>query len=85
MKKVEFASLESAYWRHIEQSCPHPMHSRHRYTWMRHNLRFNHNGIVYERRRATGLGVTGQPMHVIAYHGGDGSVHEGEQEMRAFA
>ncbi|HSW15260.1 MAG TPA: hypothetical protein VLI06_20600 [Solimonas sp.] len=85
MNKVEFATLESAYWRHIEQQCPHPKDSRHRYTWMRHNLRFSLHGIVYERQRSTAIGVTGQPMHVIAYRGADGSLHEGEQERRSIA
>ncbi|HSW15259.1 MAG TPA: hypothetical protein VLI06_20595 [Solimonas sp.] len=85
MKKVEFQHLESAYWRHVEQSCPHPQDSRHRYTWMRQNPKFDYEGIAYERRRSTGIGVTGRPMHVIAYHGGDGTVHEGEQEMRSVA
>lgn len=83
MKKDQFATLEAVYWRHIEQTCPHPKDSRHRFTWMRQNVKFDHHGIVYERRRATGMGVTGRPMHVIAYLGGDGSVHEGEQEMRS--
>jgi len=75
-KPVDFSSLEQAFWRHVEEQCPHGMNSRHRYTWVRENKRFIHGDIRYERRTSKGLAPSGRPVHVVEFHGSDGSVYE---------
>lgn len=76
-KPVTFAALERAFWRHVDQSCPHPLHSRHRYTWLRANKVFPFQGTVWERTslsRSTEVGSVAPGTHLIIYSAPDGTI-----------
>ena len=49
MTSAEFRAIEQAWWHHVDAACPHPIHSRHRYTWIRDNRVFVHKGRSYQR------------------------------------
>lgn len=76
-KSVSFTTLERAYWRFVERTCPHPIHSRHRYTWLRANRLFEHEGLSWERSsisRSADMGSAAPGAHLITFIGPDGAV-----------
>lgn len=76
-KSVPFADLERAYWRFVEQSCPHPIHSRHRYTWLRANRAFDFGGITWERAstsRASQAGTASPGTTLVLFTAANGVV-----------
>lgn len=80
-----FVLLDKEFWSFVDKNCPHPVQSRHRYTWVRKNLTFAYAGVIYERRSATVKGVSGRPVHVITYTGADGSLVEDQQDVQSIA
>lgn len=76
-KTPSFVTLEKAFWTYVDQHCPFPLQSRHRYSWVRENLRFEHDGIIYERASALiRPDAPGPASCLISYTGSDGSVVE---------
>ena len=76
-KPVPFSDLERAYWRFVDQNCPHPIHSRHRYTWLRANRAFDYNGILWERAsttRASEAGSAAPGTHLVLFTAANGVV-----------
>jgi len=78
---VSFATLEKAFWNYVESNCPHPVQSRHRYTWVRRNLTFTYAGMVYERRSTTLKRASGAAVHAITYTAADGTLIEELQDV----
>lgn len=71
-----FTVLDKAFWDYVAQECPHPVHSRQRYAWVRANLTFEYHGITYVRSTVTvapGYGTDGRQVTVVIYEGHDGS------------
>lgn len=79
---LSFAALDKAFWAHVERQCPHPLHSRHRYTWVRANQRFTYDGIAYERRGITARSAAGRAVHIVSYTTPDGSVIQAQLEAQ---
>lgn len=48
----EFRKLELAWWDHVDAACPHPIHSRLRYQWIRENTQIAFAGRRYIRTSA---------------------------------
>jgi hypothetical protein len=72
-----FQELEKAFWRFVETQCPHPLYSRHRYTWVRANPCFEHRGVSWERSSTPGHMVPGaEPgaTHRISFIAADGTL-----------
>lgn len=72
-----FNVLDKAYWAFVNQHCPHPAQSRLRYTWVRANLSFEHDGVYYVRRSATipaEQSPSGKAGYAVSYSGDDGSL-----------
>lgn len=79
---ISFAALDKAFWAHVAQHCPHPLESRHRYSWARTHLRFTYDGVSYERRTSTAHNAAGRPVHVLHYIAADGSVIQAQSEAQ---
>jgi hypothetical protein len=68
---VTFKDLESAFWRHVAENCPHPTLSRSSVLWIRDNPTFLYHGLTYTRRTSLMTrGAAGKGSRVaVAYHG----------------
>jgi hypothetical protein len=86
-KSPSFVALEKAFWTFVDQECPHPVQSRHRYAWVRENLSFEYDGILYRRSSITvprgGAQAPGSASFMVTYSGSDGSVIEDRQAARS--
>ncbi len=49
MTSAQFRATEKAWWLYVDAACPYPIHSRHRYTWIREHNTFEYKGSHYQR------------------------------------
>lgn len=80
MRAPSFVALEKAFWTLVDEHCPHPLQSRHRYSWVRENvqdLRFEFEGVVYERTTTpvrVHAGKLPRAAHAVTFTSEDGSI-----------
>ena len=74
-KAMSFTALERAFWRFVDQNCPHSLYSRHRYTWLRAIRRFEHQGIAWERcTQSAPPGSAAPGAYLVIFTADDGTV-----------
>jgi hypothetical protein len=83
-KVPSYVALEKAYWVFVDAHCPHPVQSRHRYTWVRENLSFEYDGVTYMRTTEAvrvPAGTIPRAAYAVTYTSTDGEIVVEDEEL----
>lgn len=70
---LSYSGLDAAYWKWVEESCPHPPYSKERTAWLRSN-HFPFDGTLWARSATPMLSNSGKSVRAwsVVYRGEDG-------------